>query len=246
MNFRAITINYIMKFGNLIIKQYDGGQNRPVFFDVKKTFPKLSVIEENFNSVKTEFENVNKHFEIPAYHEVDQRSYAISAKVEEKLKWKVFLLNYSGKTPDLAKELCPKTTELLNTIPNAYKVFFSVLEPGKSIPAHHGPYRGYLRYHLGLQVPKNSPPSIRIKDKIYHWKEKESILFDDTWDHEVINNSDKERAILIIDLLRPLPFIPNFINKFIAYFLLKKIRINKVLKNVANLNQNRKNSKEGK
>ena len=115
-----------------------------------------------------------------------------------------------------------------------------MLEPGKSIPAHHGPYRGYLRYHLGIKVPKESPPSIRLKDQIYHWEEKESVLFDDTWDHEVINKSNQERVVLIIDLLRPLPFLPNQINRFIANFLLKKVRIKKVLKDVTKLNHSRK------
>ncbi len=240
MNFRAITINYIMKIGNSIISQYDGGRNRPVILDVKKTFPELSLIEQSFSTIKAEYENVNSHFEIPAYHEVEQRVYAISGRIEQNLKWKVFLLHYSGETPDLAKALCPKTCALLAGNPNIYKVFFSVLEPGKSIPAHHGPYRGYLRYHLGIKVPKESAPSIRIKDQIYYWKEKESLLFDDTWDHEVINKSNQERVVLIIDLLRPLPFLPNQINRFVANFLLKKVRIKKVLKDVSKLNQSRK------
>ena len=243
MNFRAISINLIMKIGNRIISQYDGGLNRPVILDVKSSFPKLSIIEQSFDTVKAEFENVNKHFEIPAYHEVEQRVYAISGRVDPNLKWKVFLLYYSGEIPDLAKELCPKTCALLKGIPNIYKVFFSVLEPGKSIPAHHGPYRGYLRYHLGLKVPKASPPYIRIKDQIYHWKERESILFDDTWEHEVVNKSNQERAVLIIDLLRPLPFFPRQINRFIGNFLLKIVRIKKVLKDVTKLNLSKKRSK---
>ncbi|WP_045475573.1 aspartyl/asparaginyl beta-hydroxylase domain-containing protein [Winogradskyella sp. PG-2] len=225
-----------MKIGNLLISQYDGGQNRPVILDVKRTFPKLSIIEQSFDTVNDEFENVNKHFEIPAYHEVEQRQYVISGKVNPNLKWKVFLLYYSGETPELAKELCPKTCALLKRIPNIYKAFFSVLEAGKSIPAHNGPYRGYLRYHLGLKVPKVSPPCIRIKDEIYHWKERESILFDDTWEHEVMNKSNQERVVLIIDLLRPLPLIPNQVNRFIANFLLKKVRIKKVLHDVKKLN----------
>lgn len=234
-----IGIDRVMRLGNLIISKYDGGSKRPVILDTNAIFPKLSLIEKNYDTVKAEYDNVNTYFEIPAYHEVEQRQYAISGKVEPNLKWKVFLLYYSGETPELAKELCPEICELLKKIPNVYKAFFSVLEPGKSIPAHHGPYRGYLRYHLGLKVPKTSPPSIRLKDKIYHWKEKESILFDDTWDHEVMNTSKEERVVLILDLLRPLPFFPNQVNKFIAKNLMKRVRVNKVLKDVAKLNQNR-------
>ncbi len=229
-----------MKMGNHVIRKYDGGEGRPVIFDINKSIPELSVLEQNFEIIRSEYENVNRHFEIPAYHEVEKRVYAISGKNEPNLKWKVFLLNYSGETPDLAKELCPKTLELLKEIPHVYKVFFSVLEPGKSIPSHHGPYRGYLRYHLGLKVAKDSQSYIRIKDEEYNWKEKDCILFDDTWEHEVVNKSFQERAILIVDLLRPLPFWPHQINRFIANFLLKKVRINKVLKDVTRLNLNRK------
>ena len=232
--------NSLMKIGNSIISQYDGGLNRPVIFDVNRTFPKLSIIEQNFDSIKAEYENVNKHFQIPTYHEVDQRVYSISGRLEQNLKWKVFLLYYSGETPDLAEELCPITCALLKEIPNIYKAFFSVLEPGKSIPSHHGPYRGYLRYHLGIKVPKNSPPYIRLKDQVYEWKEQDSILFDDTWEHEVINTSNQERTVLIIDILRPLPYFPKQVNRFILNFLLKKSRVNKVLKDVTKLNQSRK------
>ena len=30
---------------------------------------------------------------------------------------------------------------------------FSILAPGKRIPPHDGPYKGVLRYHLGLDGP---------------------------------------------------------------------------------------------
>jgi hypothetical protein len=36
-----------------------------------------------------------------------------------------------------------------------YAAFFSILDAGKSAPAHDGPYCGYLRYHLGLIVPRD-------------------------------------------------------------------------------------------
>ena len=225
--------------GNKIIGFYDGGPERPIVFDLNTTFSKLSSFEENFNIVKTEFDNANKHFEIPAYHEIEQRQYPISGKISPNVKWKVFLMYYSGEIPDLAKELCPNTCNLLKDIPNIYKALFSVLEPGKSIPPHCGPYRGYLRYHLGLKVPKTSPPYIRIKNHIHYWKEGKSILFDDTWEHEVVNSSNEERVVLIIDLLRPLPFLPRQINVFIANFILKKTRVKKVIRDVSSLNLTR-------
>ena len=233
-------INITMKIGNAIISLFDGGLQRPVIFNTLKTYPQLSLLEDSYERIKTEFENLDNHFDIHAYHEIERRQYAISGKLEPHLKWKVFMLHYSGETPKLANELCPETCALLKKVPKIYKAFFSILEPGKSIPPHCGPYRGYLRYHFGISVPETNPPQIRIKDQLYTWKEKESVLFDDTWEHEVINSCDSSRVVLIIDLLRPLPLLPHTINALITKVILKRIRIKKVLKEVEKLNQNRK------
>ena len=238
MNIENKVINLAMAVGNKVISRFDGGEKRPVVFNTYETFPELLIFEEHYDSVKAEFENVIQHSKIPAYHEIEQRQYAISGKIAPHVKWKVFMLHYSGETPEIAKALCPHICDLVKNSPNIYKVFFSILEPGKSIPAHRGPYRGYLRYHLGLKVPKSNPPKLRIKDALYTWKEKESILFDDTWEHEVLNTAEETRAVLIIDLLRPLPFLPDQLNKFITKVILKKIRIKKVLKDVEKFNQN--------
>src|SRR5262249_958394 len=82
-------------------------------------------------------------------------------------------------------------------------------------PAHDGPYRGYLRYHLGLMVPEKDPPSIRIKDQVYCWKEGESVLFDDSWNHEVYNKCDRDRVILIVDIRRPMPQPFDIVNRLV-------------------------------
>jgi aspartyl/asparaginyl beta-hydroxylase (cupin superfamily) len=99
----------------------------------------------------------------------------------------------------------PKTCAALDRIPRPYlsQAFFSILDPGKSIPAHTGPTRAYIRYHLGLRVPKENPPTIRVKDQHYTWKEGESVLFDDSWEHEITNHSNEVRAVLIVDVMRP-------------------------------------------
>jgi aspartate beta-hydroxylase/beta-hydroxylase len=95
------------------------------------------------------------------------------------------------------------------------QAFFSILDGGKSIPAHCGPYRGYLRYHLALVVPQNHPPSIRVKDQHYTWQEGSGVLFDDSWDHEVTNTSDSDRVVLIVDIRRPMPLPFDALNRFV-------------------------------
>ena len=86
----------------------------------------------------------------------------------------------------------------------------------KSVPAHCGRHYYYLRYHTAFYVPKKDPPSIRIKDQHYTWIEGESVLFDDSWDHEVKNDSDEIRVVLIVDVLRPMPFAFSFVNRMVT------------------------------
>ena len=93
---------------------------------------------------------------------------------------------------------------------------FSILAPGKHIPAHSGPYKGVVRYHLGLKVPSDREwCRIRVGDRSATWTEGRSLVFDDTYDHEVWNDTDEERVVLFLDVVRPLRFPFNLANAFI-------------------------------
>ena len=48
---------------------------------------------------------------------------------------------------------------------------------------------------------------MRVKDQLHTWEEGKSILFDDSWNHEVYNKSDDLRVVLLVDIFRPMPFI---------------------------------------
>jgi beta-hydroxylase len=90
---------------------------------------------------------------------------------------------------------------------------FSILEPGKFIPPHKGPYKGSLCYHLGLQIPKSGDCYIQVEDIKYYWKEGEDIIFDDTYKHCVYNNSNETRIVLFCDVDRPMVGPMNVLNK---------------------------------
>ena len=192
-----------------INKFYDlhiGGLRRPVFFDIRATRPELQELDRNFPKIRDELLAIlPEKRAIPRYHELDQMQYNISARVDPDKDWKIYPLNIMGVKPEAYSARCPQTMALLEGIPGLFEAFFSILEGGKSIPHHEGPYRGYLRYHLGLVVPEINPPSIRLKDQFYTWREGESVLFDDSWDHEVYNQCEGDRVVLIVDIRRPMP-----------------------------------------
>ena len=79
------------------------------------------------------------------------------------------------------------------------------------------PYKGVLRYHLGIIVPKDAEACrIRVGDDFRHWQEGKSLIFDDTFNHEVWNDTDETRVVLFVDVLRPLPEPYATINRWIV------------------------------
>jgi aspartyl/asparaginyl beta-hydroxylase (cupin superfamily) len=208
---------------NKLYDLHTGGSRRPVFHDIATTRPELLELDRNFHAIREELLGILPAKRLlPRYHELDQMQTYISATVDRDKDWKIYPLNIVGIKPPAMCARCPRTMTLLERIPSVFQAFFSILEGGKSIPPHNGPYRGYLRYHLALIVPDVDPPSIRLKDQFYTWKEGESILFDDSWNHEVINKSPGDRVVLIVDIRRPLPLPLDVVNRM-AHGVMKAV-----------------------
>lgn len=128
-------------------------------------------------------------------------------------RWKTFFLYGYGYKFDTNCELCPETTRILESIPGMYTGFFSVLSPGKHIPLHRGPYKGLLRCHLGLKIPEPKQDCwIEVGGERATWQEGECLVFDDTYKHQVQNNTDGTRVVLFIDVIRPLRFPGTLLN----------------------------------
>ncbi len=61
-----------------------------------------------------------------------------------------------------------------------------------------------MRAHLGLKVPTEKEQCrIRVGDEVRHWEEGAVMLFDDTHEHEVWNDTDETRVVLFLDVVRP-------------------------------------------
>lgn len=226
-----------MKFSRKVVNKlylmHIGKEGRPVVFNVQETCPALLNIGKNSDVIKKELLNILSNKDnIPRYHDLDSNQNYISGS--DGKNWRIFLLYAMGMKPKANRKLCPETAAMLDKIPNLFQAMFSILDPGKTVPAHKGGYVGMLRYHLGLIIPAVNPPSIRIKDIMYTWKEQEGILFDDTWEHEVYNESDGMRVVLMIDVLRPMPFYLHIINYLYSYVVVYFKYGRVVAKKVAN------------
>lgn len=97
-----------------------------------------------------------------------------------------------------ARRICARTWELLGD--RAVSLVVSRMEPCCRILPHRdldGP--DFLRCHLGLQVPQGA--WMRVGTQRFAWREGECVVFDPRLEHEVANDSDGVRTILIVDFL---------------------------------------------
>ena len=213
---------------NRFLLRYVGRDQRPVYFEIDTICPQLRELQRAYPRIRTELDALlAQGVTMPNYHDINKPATEISKSTEG--NWKVFMLELLGHKPEGNRARCPDTVAALGRVPGILQAFFSVLEPGKSVPLHDGPYIGYLRYHLALRVPTDNPPLIRVKGQPYTWKEGEAVMFDDSWPHEVVNHSKQPRVVLIVDVPRPLSWLPRMVNHFVLWGLAAPAYANKVI-----------------
>ena len=124
-------------------------------------------------------------------------------------KWRSFFLWGYGYRIDANADRCPVTTALVERIPGLNSAFFSILAPGTHIPDHRGVTKGLITCHLGLIVPRDGDVRMRVADRVVRWAEGETLVFDDTYRHEVWNETAGTRVVLLIQFERPLRGLPK-------------------------------------
>jgi len=189
----------------------------PKTFFKPEEFPWVASIETEWKTIRKELDAVMvRRQEIPNFQDVSKNQKAI-AKNDD---WKTFMFYSFGFGNENKEncERCPDTVRLLHLIPGMTMAFFSILAPHTRIPPHRGPYKGVLRYHLGLKVPgPEGSCRIRVGNDIGYWKEGKSLIFDDSNEHEVWNDSDSDRVVIFVDFVRATIFPLSIVNRSIIW-----------------------------
>ena len=188
-------------------------QGESTFFDVAD-FPWVAELESKWPVIRQELDQLLRcRDQIPNFQDISQDQ----AILTEGEQWKTFFFHAYGHRADENCACCPQTARLLEGIPGMKTAMFSILAPGKHIPEHRGPYKGVLRYHLGLIVPEPALCRIRVGNDIRRWEEGKSLVFDDSHPHEVWNDSTMHRTVLFVDFLRPLWFPLSLLNRIMVW-----------------------------
>ena len=186
------------------LKLYNSQIKTSPYLDLEKYFPEHKILEENWIEIKNELQNViDSGKTLPKFHDIDDGQEYISDN--DGLSWNLLNLLVYGMWHKENITLFPITTSILRKIKSVKSANFSILAPGKHIPPHKGPYKGVMRYQLALNVPKKGECKIFVDGTPHYWKEGKSVLFDDTYTHEVVNKTEESRVALLLDIKRNTP-----------------------------------------
>ncbi len=185
--------------------------DKPVY--TREEFPWVADVEADWHQVRAELDEVMRfRDQMPSFQDIIKEVGAI----QQDDQWKTFFLSGIGMDCEANARRCPETMKVLRKIPGMKTAFFSILSPRKPIPPHRGPYVGVLRLHLGLLVPEpREQCRIRIADQIHTWEEGRCLVFDDTFNHEVWNDTEGYRVVLFVDFARPLRAPWNRLNEWV-------------------------------
>lgn len=177
----------------------------PFLSDLARHFPSHGLLETHWQSIRDELLRFLQQAQpLPRLHEIDPANHKISFAAGP--AWNTIILKaYDGWFIENCQQF-PQTVALLRGVPEVSTVLFSILQPGACIPPHTGKFSGIYRYHLALQVPRQSEQCyLELNQQRYYWTEGEGVLFDDTYLHSVRNTSDEPRAVLFLDIKRNSP-----------------------------------------
>ena len=211
-NCRRLFVNKLLHFVSMSARYFIAKQslveNRPIIHNKNFTFVKL--LEENWNSIYDELIEILRYRDlVPSFHEISKEQY----KISKGNKWKTFAFFSFGHKFKYNCAYAPNTVKLLECIPNLQSAWFSAIAPGYHIPKHKGITRGILRGHLGLSIPAISKECFMdIGNNRIYWQQGEVVVFDDTFEHAVWNNTDQERIVLLFDFDRPMKNTGRYIH----------------------------------
>jgi beta-hydroxylase len=184
-----------------------------------RDFPFVAPIEADWRKIRDELAALLQHrARLPSFHEISPDQKYISHGDH----WKVFILFGFGVPSERNCARCPETARLLRGVPGLQSAWFSILAPRYHIPKHRGVTKSLLRVHLGLVVPRERDKCVmRVENELVRWEPGKCVVFDDFYHHEVWNDTDEERVVLIFDFERPMRPLGRMVNAILMWGIKK-------------------------
>jgi aspartyl/asparaginyl beta-hydroxylase (cupin superfamily) len=117
-----------------------------------------------------------------------------------KNEWDMVGLMVKGRRSFINSLVCPKTWELTKILPIKDNLGFSVFYPGMETVKHNGWSKDIVRCQLGIDM--NEQSSLHCGTDSRSLRNGEMMIFEDSEEHWAYNHGNRERTVLIFDLLK--------------------------------------------
>jgi beta-hydroxylase len=175
-----------------------GGGRKPVF--APAIVPGLELVKQNYDAIRDEARallDAGVFQRPPAVDEPGYNSFEKGGWRRYPIKW------YTASCRESAVDECPRTCDVLAKVPAIRSAMFVVLPPAGRIGRHHDPLATSLRYHIGLVTPNSEKCALTLDGEAYPWYDGKELLFDQTFLHSAVNETDQPRVILFCDVDKP-------------------------------------------
>lgn len=184
---------------------YDARIDTPPVLDTNLYFPAAKDFVSRWQAIRDEALELRRDLgRVPRFHELMKEQADISAN--DGRDWRMFIMRAYGVDVPQNLARCPTVASLIEDRDEVKSCVLSFLAPGKHVPKHRGPFRGILRFHLMLTMPRTPEGDVaavlEIDGQPYRLSDGDCLLWDDTFPHEVWNNSDEVRIALLLDVWR--------------------------------------------
>jgi len=187
----------------------------------------LRPLKDNFNAIQKEVLDYVSSFEMKNFEDIipgnnNIPSFKGAFKIAPLKAFEVYFEKPLSK--------CPVLYRVLREIKTIKVITISKLAPHSAIKPHFGSFGGYIRTHLGIKIPEGDTALIVGGEK-RKGSEGEFLFFNDRQYHTAYNNTDEERIIFLIDMVRPLPFPLNILNNAVAWLISRSPFFRQIIKN---------------
>jgi aspartate beta-hydroxylase len=184
---------------------YDKRIDGPPILDAATYFPDALKFATAWHAIRAEADGVMQHFaRIPRFHDIMPEQADISAN--DGRDWRLYVLKAYGVEHQPHMAACPALARIVAASPDVLSASLSFMESGKHVPPHRGPFRGVIRFYMGLSVPRHADGTpavlLTINGEDYRIGDGEWLLWDDTYRHEVLNAGADIRSVLLLDVAR--------------------------------------------
>lgn len=199
---------------------YDARIDTPAILNTDQYFPAAKEFTARWKDIRAEALDLRRNLDsVPRFHELMKEQADISAN--DGRDWRMFIMRAYGVDVPENLARCPTAAALIADRPEVMSCALSFLAPHKHVPKHRGPFRGILRFHLMLTMPRKPDGDVaallEIDGKPYRLGDGDCLLWDDTFPHEVWNHSDEVRIALLLDVWRrEMPYDMELLSRFVV------------------------------